>query len=55
MLGWDRQFLKLMVGKIDVFDNQSYVAIDRSLVDQALAVLTNGKMKGRFFKARKLL
>lgn len=43
------------VGKIDVFDNQSYVAIDRSLVDQALAVLTNGKMKGRFFKARKLL
>ena len=42
------------VGKIDIFDHQAYVAIERSMVDQALAQLSSGKMKGRYFKARKL-
>ena len=42
------------VGKIDIFDHQAYVAVDRSMADQALAQLTTGKMKGRYFKARKL-
>jgi len=42
------------VGKIDIFDNQSYVAIERSEVGRALDKLSRGKMKGRYFKAWKL-
>jgi len=42
------------VGKIDIFDHQAYVAIERSTVDSALAHLLSGKIKGRYFKARKL-
>lgn len=40
------------VGKIDVFDYFSYVAIDRLVAHQALAKLQNGKIKGRAFKIR---
>ncbi|HCA26908.1 MAG TPA: ATP-dependent RNA helicase DbpA [Betaproteobacteria bacterium] len=42
------------VGKIDIFDHQAYVAIERSSVDKALQQLTRGKIKGRYFKVRKL-
>jgi ATP-independent RNA helicase DbpA len=42
------------VGKIDIFDRQAYVAIERSMADKALQQLSTGKMKGRYFKARKL-
>ncbi len=42
------------VGKIDIFDRRSYVAIERDRVDKALQQLTSGKIKGRYFKARKL-
>ncbi len=42
------------VGKIDIFDYFSYVAIDRSIAKQALTILTEGKIKGRKFKVRKL-
>jgi ATP-independent RNA helicase DbpA len=42
------------VGKIDIFDRRSYVAIERSMVDRALQQLSTGKIKGRYFKARKL-
>ena len=42
------------VGKIDVFDRQAYVAIERSVVDKALKKLSTGRIKGRYFKARKL-
>ena len=42
------------VGKIDIFDRQAYVAIDRSVADKALKGLSTGKIKGRYFKARKL-
>jgi ATP-independent RNA helicase DbpA len=42
------------VGKIDIFDRQAYVAIERSMVDKALQQLSVGKIKGRYFKARKL-
>lgn len=38
------------VGKIDIFDFQSYVAIKRELGDQALQALRNGKIKGRNFR-----
>lgn len=42
------------VGKIDVFDRRTYVAIERSVVDKALEQLSTGKIKGRYFKAWKL-
>ena len=42
------------VGKIDIFDRQSYVAIERSMADKALQQLSTGKIKGRYFKARKI-
>jgi ATP-independent RNA helicase DbpA len=42
------------VGKIDIFDRRAYVAVERSIVDKALEQLSTGKIKGRYFKARKL-
>ncbi|MBI3773212.1 MAG: ATP-dependent RNA helicase DbpA [Gammaproteobacteria bacterium] len=42
------------VGKIDIFDHQAYVAIERSVANQALQQLTTGKIKGRYFKAQKI-
>jgi ATP-independent RNA helicase DbpA len=41
------------VGKINVFDFHTYVAIFRSSADLALARLSANKIKGRFFKIRK--
>jgi len=41
------------VGKIDLFDKQSYVAVKRDSADKALACLRNGKIKGRSFNVRK--
>lgn len=40
------------VGKIDVTDFSSYVAIERAHAKTALGRLLNGKIKGRKFKAR---
>ncbi len=42
------------VGKIDIFDHHAYVAIDRAAVDKALHQLGTGKMKGRYFKVRRI-
>jgi ATP-independent RNA helicase DbpA len=42
------------VGKIDVFDFHTYVAIMRQSCDQALASLGRNRIKGRFFKVRKI-
>ena len=42
------------VGKIDIFDHQAYVAIERAIGDKALQQLTRGKIKGRYFKVGKL-
>lgn len=42
------------IGKIDIFDHISYVAIERSIAKQALNILSTGKIKGRKFKVRKL-
>ena len=42
------------IGKIDIFDHSSYVAIKRSIAKQALKVLLEGKIKARKFKVRKL-
>ena len=42
------------VGKIDVFEFYTYVAIVRSCAGQALACLSGNKIKGRFYKVRKI-
>jgi ATP-independent RNA helicase DbpA len=42
------------VGRIDVFDFHTYVAIMRHSSDQALACLGRNRIKGRFFKVRKI-
>ena len=42
------------IGKIDIFDNISYVAVERPIAKQAYQTLTEGKIKGRKFRVRKL-
>ncbi|MCC1497230.1 ATP-dependent RNA helicase DbpA [Alcanivorax sp. 1008] len=42
------------VGKISVFDFQSYVAVKRGVADTALARLSAGKIKGRSLRIRAL-
>ena len=42
------------IGKIDIFDMSSYVAIERDAVRQALNYLAVGKVKGRNVRARKI-
>lgn len=37
------------VGKIDIYDRQSYVAIDNTMIDRAYRLLKRGKIKGRVF------
>jgi ATP-independent RNA helicase DbpA len=41
------------IGKIDIFDDQAFVAIRQDSVDSALAWLKNGKIKGKSFMVRK--
>jgi ATP-independent RNA helicase DbpA len=42
------------IGKIDIFDLSSFVAIERQALRQALNFLANGKVKGRTIRARKI-
>ncbi len=42
------------IGKIDIFDTIAFVAIERPLGKQALKILSEGKIKGRKFRVRKL-
>jgi ATP-independent RNA helicase DbpA len=42
------------IGKIDIFDRSSYVALEQQAVRQALDYLTDGKIKGRAAKARRV-
>jgi ATP-independent RNA helicase DbpA len=42
------------IGKIDIFDMSSYVAIERDAIRQALNYLAVGKVKGRNIRARKI-
>ena len=42
------------VGKIDIFDQVSFVAVERSVLRRALDYLSNGKIKGRNVRARKV-
>ena len=40
------------VGKISLFDNKSYVAVEYTVVKAAMKKLGNGKMKGKSFKVK---
>ncbi|MDT8283714.1 MAG: helicase-related protein, partial [Gammaproteobacteria bacterium] len=42
------------IGKIDILDVFSYVAVDKKIARQALNILSEGKIKGRKFRVRKL-
>ena len=42
------------IGKIDIFDLSSYVAIEHTAVRKALDYLARGKVKGRSIRARKI-
>ena len=48
----DAGLRKEQVGKINVFEFLTYVALDRRIADRAFAVLSNGNIKGRNFKMR---
>jgi len=43
------------IGKIDIFDLSSYIAIERGSLRKALNYLANGKVKGRSIRARKII
>lgn len=42
------------IGKIDIFDKIAYVAIERNNAKQALKILSEGKIKGRRYRVRRL-
>ena len=42
------------VGKIDIYPTRTYVAIQRRMAEQALRLLSAGKIKGRRFRIRQL-
>ena len=42
------------VGKINIFDQHAYVAVHRDAAKAALKKLTEGKLKGRSFRVRRI-
>lgn len=50
----NKNLLSKQIGKIDLFDHVAYVAVDRQIAKQALKELSEGKIKGRKFRVRKL-
>ena len=42
------------VGKIQLFDNWAYVAVAKNVASVALKKLSEGKLKGRFFRIRRI-
>lgn len=42
------------IGKIDIFDKHAYVAVEYPIAKQALKILSDGKIKGRKFRAWKV-
>jgi ATP-independent RNA helicase DbpA len=42
------------IGKIDISDTHAHVAVERPIAKHALKILTEGKIKGRKFRVRKL-
>lgn len=52
LTGGDNALSGSQVGKINLSDVRAYVAVDRNLAKQALKKISNGKMKGKTFRAR---
>lgn len=50
----DKEILGTQIGKIDIFDKYAYVAVEQAVAGNALETLSNGKIKGRKFKIRRL-
>ena len=50
----NKVILGKQIGKIDITDHLAYVAVERPISKQALKVLSEGKIKGRKFRVRKL-
>lgn len=50
----DAGLLSAQIGKIDIFDISSYVAVKHSALRQALNYLNQGKVKGRTIRARQI-
>jgi ATP-independent RNA helicase DbpA len=50
----DARIAGACVGRIDIFDMRSFVALDRSVARAALAFLSDGKVKGRSIRARRI-
>ncbi|MFC1589275.1 ATP-dependent RNA helicase DbpA [Pseudomonadota bacterium] len=50
----DKKIPGKQIGKIDLFNNVAYVAVERAIAKQALKILSEGKIKGRKYRARKL-
>jgi ATP-independent RNA helicase DbpA len=42
------------IGKIDIFDKYAYVAVEQKIAKKALVSLSEGKIKGRKFKIKRL-
>lgn len=42
------------IGKIDIFDKYAYVAVEQAVANKALETLSNGKIKGRKFKIKRI-
>ncbi len=47
-------FAGSLIGKIDIFDKQSFVAVDSTIANDAVTRLSTGKIKGNNFKVRLL-
>ena len=50
----DAVLMGSQIGKIDIFDMSSYVAVERTALRQAMNYLAQGKVKGRSIRARKI-
>ncbi len=50
----DMGFAATQIGKIDVNEFSTYVAVDRQIAKPALQALNAGKVKGRSVKVRRL-
>ncbi|MDQ8020861.1 MAG: ATP-dependent RNA helicase DbpA [Moraxellaceae bacterium] len=50
----DAGFTREQIGKINITDQSSYVAVARGIADEAVRRLTGGKLKGRTVKLRRL-
>ena len=48
----DAGFTGAQIGKINIFEFASFVALDRAIAEQALQRLSAGKIKGKQFKMR---